>query len=267
MAKPFNKYLYYENSVQTPEEHVRIFDRMFHEIRGRIPMNLKEDFCGTFMISCEWVRSHPKRMSLGVDLDPEPIAYGRKNAYLRLTPAEKKRVKILKEDVCTPIKSAKADVIGAGNFSFNIFKTKEQMVRYFKAAHQTLGKDGIFVLEMAGGPGFIAKGKEQKTYTVKSIGKYMYYWDQKSFDPITHEGTYAIHFREPNGNLKRDVFVYDWRIWTIPELRDMMKDAGFQDTKVYWEAADKKGDGTGDYVQTAKGDNAFAWIAFVVGLK
>ena len=267
MAKPFNKYTYYEASVQTPEEHVRIFDRMFSEIRGRVAMKLKEDFCGTFLISCEWVRSHPHRLSLGVDLDPEPIAYGRTHGFTRLTPTEKKRVKILKADVCTPMKSEKIDIIGAGNFSFNIFKTKEQMIKYFKAAYQTLGKDGIFVLEMAGGPGFIAKGKEQKTYTVKEIGKYMYYWDQKSFDPIQNYGVYAIHFREPSGNLRKDVFVYDWRIWTIPELRDMMEIAGFSSSKVYWEAADRKGDGTGDYVQTEKGDNAFAWIAFVVGVK
>ena len=78
MAKPFDRYRYYENSVQTPREHVDIFSRMFRELRSRDAMSLKEDFCGTFLISCEWVSSHPNRTAIGVDLDPEPIAYGKK---------------------------------------------------------------------------------------------------------------------------------------------------------------------------------------------
>ena len=46
----FNKYLYYENSVQTPEQHVEIYDKMFKYIRKREAMSLREDFCGTFLI-------------------------------------------------------------------------------------------------------------------------------------------------------------------------------------------------------------------------
>ena len=117
MSKTFNKYAHYENSVQTPEEHVRIFDQMFLGIRGRNALSLKEDFCGTFMISCEWVKSHSKRTSIGMDLDPEPLNYGKKNSFTKLTAQEKKRVTLLKQDVCVPTKQ-KVDIIGAGNFSF-----------------------------------------------------------------------------------------------------------------------------------------------------
>jgi hypothetical protein len=262
----FNKYKHYENSVQTPEEHVRIFERMFFDIRRKEALKLREDFCGTFMISCEWVKSHAKRTAVGVDLDPEPLDYGMKNSYKKLKPEQKKRVKLLKEDVCVPTQE-KAEVIGAGNFSFNIFKTKAQMKKYFKGALKSLTKDGIFVLEMAGGPGFIVKGKEQKTYTVPGLGKFTYYWDQQTFDPITHEGMYAIHFRDRKGVMHRNVFTYDWRIWSIPELREMMEEVGFKSTKVYWEDPGFYGDGTGDYVAMESGDNAYAWIAFVVGIK
>jgi hypothetical protein len=263
----FNKYLYYENSVQTPDEHVKIYGNMFREVRKREPMSLREDFCGTFLISCEWVRSHKKRTAVGMDLDPEPVEYGKKNGFKTLNSEQKKRVKIILQDVCHTTKE-KFDIIGAGNFSFNIFKTRAQLKKYFVAARNSLNKDGIFNLELAGGPGFIAKEKEQKSYRVKEIGgKYTYYWDQQSFDPITNHGMYAIHFKTPQGVMHKNVFVYDWRVWSITELRELMLECGFSDTVVYWEASDKNGDGTGEYVLTKNGDNAFSWIAFVVGIK
>ena len=216
------------------------------------------------MISCEWVKSHSRRTAVGLDLDPEPLAYGKKNSFSKLKPDEKKRVKILQQDVCVTTKQ-KFDVIGACNFSFFIFKEREQMKRYFKAALKSLNKDGILVLEMAGGPGFIQKGREQKTYTVKGLGKYTYYWDQQAYDPTTHHGLYAIHFKDSKGVMHKNEFVYDWRVWTPPELKELMIECGFKDACVYWEAMDKKGNGTGEYVKVEEGDNAFAWIAFVVG--
>ena len=97
MAKPFDLYAYYENSVQTPSQHVDIFSRMFRELRGRDAMSLKEDFCGTFLISCAWVGSHPKRTAIGVDLDSNPIVYGKKHGFKELKASEKKRVTILQK--------------------------------------------------------------------------------------------------------------------------------------------------------------------------
>ena len=264
--KSFDKYSYYENSVQTPEEHVHIFERMFLELRGKQALTLKEDFCGTFLISGEWVRSHPKRKAIGVDLDPEPLAYGKAHGFKKLSAAEKKRVKLLRQDVCTPVRD-RVDVIGAGNFSFYIFKEREQLKRYFKAALQSLNQDGILVLEMVGGPGFFKPGKEQHTYTVPGLGRYTYYWDQKSFDPINNHGHYAIHFRTSDGVTHKDCFTYDWRVWTIPELKDLMKEAGFSEVAVFWEGTNSKGEGSGEYLRTEQGDNAYSWIAFVVGMR
>ena len=42
----------------------------------------------------------------------------------------------------------------------------------------------------------------------------------------------------------RDAFVYRWRLWSVPELRDAMMEAGFRSTEVYDrvpEAADGEG--------------------------
>jgi hypothetical protein len=268
MAKilPFNKYFYYENSVQTPEEHVKIFDRMFWDIRRKPALSLREDFCGTFLISCAWVKSDAKRSAVGLDLDPEPLSHGKKYSYQGMRASERKRVKILKQDV-RKVTGKKFDIIGVGNFSFNIFKDRKTLKSYFKAAYQSLSREGIFVLELAGGPGFIKPGREQRTYQVDGLGRYTYYWDQKSFDPITHFAHYAIHFKTPDGVMHRDCFRYDWRIWSIPELRDLVLESGFRDAVVYWEELGKHGNGTGEYIRHEEGDNAFSWIAFVVGIK
>ena len=263
----FNKYLYYENSVQTPEQHVEIYDKMFKDIRKREALSLREDFCGTFLISGEWVKSNPQRTATGMDLDPEPVSYGMKNGYRKLTVAQKKRVKVYLQDVCVPT-NEKFDIIGAANFSFNIFHTREQLKKYFVAARNSLHKDGIFNLELAGGPGLLKDGKEQKTYHVKEVGgKYTYYWDLKSYDPLECHAVFAIHFKSTDGVFHKDCFVYDWRIWSIPELKELMLEAGFSDVCVYWEGSDRHGNGTDVYERTEKGDNAYSWIAFVVGIK
>ena len=106
--------------------------------------------------------------------------------------------------------------------------------------------------------------RERKTLRSKETGKFKYVWHQRSFDPITHNAQYSIHFQLSDGEWKKDAFTYDWRLWTIPEVRECMKEAGFKNTCVYWETS-HKGEGTGEYIRTESGDNAFAWVAYIVG--
>ncbi len=265
-VKAFDKYKHYENSVQTPGEHVGIYDRIFTEVYDKKPLSLREDFCGTHLISCEWVKSDPKRVAYGVDLDPEPLIYGQEHGFKKLKPDQKRRVHILQKDVLT-VRAPKVDVIGVGNFSFFIFKTRTEFLAYAKSAYNSLKENGAFILELAGGPGFIAKTREQKTYRAPGLGKFTYYWDQQVYDPIRCEGMYAIHFKDQYGQMHRDAFVYDWRVWSLAEINDVLIEAGFQKTRVYWEATDKDGEGTGEYLHHKRGDNAYSWIAFSVGLK
>ena len=68
--KPFDKYGLYERSVQRPEFDIDFINRVYTKERARVPLVLREDFCGTAYISSEWVRSHPKRTALGLDLVP-----------------------------------------------------------------------------------------------------------------------------------------------------------------------------------------------------
>ena len=65
----------------------------------------------------------------------------------------------------------------------------------------------------------------------------------------------------------RRAFEYDWRMWTIPEIRECMEDAGFKSTYVYWEGDDGDGGGNGEFERITTEENCEAWIAYVVGLK
>ena len=111
----------------------------------------------------------------------------------------------------------------------------------------------------------IGRMVERRTVRKSKTSKFIYHWDQKSFDPIANRGQYAIHFQLQNGKKIRDAFTYDWRLWGIPEVRDVLREAGFRDSVVYWETS-FKGEGTGEFLPMETGDNAYSWIAYVAGL-
>lgn len=268
-SKVTRKYKLYEASVQSPESHVELLQQMYRDCTGSDPKSLREDFCGTFAISTAWVESSPSRSALGLDLDPEPLAFGKREHWAKLRPEQKRRLSVKKQNVLFPT-TKKFDLIMAGNFSFFIFKERKLLLQYLRSAAKSLKSNGMLTLEMMGGPGSIETIRERKAVFVREGGKrkrgFTYYWDQTAFDPIQQNGKYAIHFHLPDGTKLRDAFTYDWRLWSIPEVRDAMLEAGFKDVAVFWES-EHEGEGTGEYVRSERGDNAYSWIAHVCGLK
>jgi SAM-dependent methyltransferase len=260
-----HKYALYERSVQSPDFHAEWFVDIYKDLRGRFPRHMREDFCGTFKLSCEWVKRNRHNSALGVDLDPEPLAYGRRVHLPELTAAQRKRLRVVNDNVLA-ITSPKVDLVLACNFSFCVFKDRTTLVRYLRGCLRSLRKDGVAILDLAGGPGMIEPMRERKRVRAPDTGPFTYTWHQKSFDPITHEAKYAIHFDLEDGTRMQDAFTYDWRLWTIPEVREAMAEAGFGKTVVYWET-EHQGEGTGEYIRSEHGDNAYAWVAYVAGLK
>ena len=63
------------------------------------------------------------------------------------------------------------------------------------------------------------------------------------------------------------VFKYDWRLWTLPELSDILKEAGFKDVHVYWEGDDKEGYGNGEFTRVTEEENCEVWIAYIAARK
>jgi hypothetical protein len=259
------KYRLYEKSVQSPKVHIDLVEGIARRLRKKPTRRLREDFCGTFLLCCEWVKRNPNYFALGLDLDPEPVQFGKIHHYSQLSRDEKKRLQIQTADVRIPT-TPRSDLIIVGNFSFFIFQDRKNLIRYFKSCLQSLSQEGLLILELAGGPGMITASRERRTVRLGKDEKALYVWHQKSFDPILRRAEYAIHFRLPSGTWMKDAFTYDWRLWTIPEIRDALADAGFKKSFVYWET-DHQGEGTGEYALSETGDNAFAWIAYIVGMR
>lgn len=259
--KPFDKYYYYKRSVQSPDTDVEFLSKAYKEIKGGDATSFREDFCGTFSISCEWVKLNGKHTAYGVDLEPETIEYGRQNYMSKLSEDEQSRITLLNKNVMDK-DLPHVDIVCAQNFSYFIFKKREILRKYFENVYRTLNKDGVFVIDIFGGSQCYEPNEEETDHD-----DFSYYWDQDSFDPVSNEAQFYIHFKRKGEKKRRECFSYDWRMWTLPEVREIMEEAGFSRTHVYWEGTDEDGDGDGEFERVIKGEDCESWIAYVAAEK
>ncbi len=260
-ARTADKYVLYTDAVQTPEAEVTFFDRLYQKLNGQRPIRMREDFCGTAAICCQWVHVGKDNIATGVDLDPEPLGWSRDH-YLSILPAQSARRVHLRQADVLRVRTDPQDVILALNFSYCIFKQRSVMLKYFKRVHKSLTKGGVFILDIYGGPEAQTLVEEETAFK-----NYTYVWDQARYNPITAEALNHIHFRFRDGSTMKKAFTYDWRLWTVPELLDLLEEAGFRQGRCYWEDADKKGEGTGVYRYRKSADAEEGWVAYVVGIK
>lgn len=261
MMTTSEKYRLYEASVQNAEDEVDILTDNFKKLRGRTPISLREDFCGTGALMCAWVQKSKKHTSVGVDLDPEPVDYGMAKHLKKLKLEEQERVTYMLGDVLK-VKTEKTDICVALNFSYFVFKHRKQLLAYFTEVYRNLKSDGVFFLDLFGGP-------ESQT-VVEETRKYRgfdYFWDCSFYDAITNECNFHIHFKPKGQKKHKNVFNYDWRMWQLPELREILEDAGFKKTVVYWEGDNKRGGGNGVFSPTESEDNCLSWVAYIAALK
>lgn len=256
----FDKYDLYTQAVQSPEGDVEFILNTYKELKNKSPKSLREDFCGTFALSCEWIKLKKDHVAYGVDLDPEPMEYGRSHHYKKLTSDQQKRIHLFEGDVLSyPL--PEVDIAVAVNFSYFLFKQRELLKKYFARVHESIKKDGIYIVDIFGGSQ-CQDAIEDKT----PHKKFTYYWDQTGFDPVTNEALFYIHFKVGRQKIEK-VFTYDWRMWSIPEIRDIMHEVGFTKTHIYWEGTAKNGKGNGVFSRTEKGEPCLSWIAYIVGEK
>ena len=86
-------------------------------------------------------------------------------------------------------------------------------------------------------------------------------------DPVTGRCVCHIHFKFPDGSRIKKAFTYDWRIWSLPELREVLEEAGFKKVRVYWEGEDEDGEGNCEFTEDETGEADLAWIAYIVAEK
>jgi SAM-dependent methyltransferase len=251
----------YERSVQAVDVEAEFLRDTYRALRGRDASSLREDFCGTASLACEWVRSGPERHSIGVDIEAAVLDWGRRNRVARLSRPARARIKLLQDDVRT-VSTQPVDIVGAFNFSYYCFKTRDEMRGYFTRVRQALKPDGLFFLDAFGGPDASDITKERT-----KLDGFTYIWEQAEFEPVTSRILCHIHFKFPDGSKIQRAFTYDWRLWTLPELRELLAEAGFSKSRVFWEGDDGEGGGNGEFTEHATGTADPAWIAYIVAEK
>lgn len=261
MAERADIHELYEKSVQAVDVEVEFLQDTFRALRGRDPISFREDFCGTASASCEWVRTSNQRHAVGVDIDASVLDWGRRHRVARLPEAARARVKLLNDDV-RKVVTDPVDLVGAFNFSYFCFKTRAEMADYFAHVRAALSPDGLFFLDAFGGPDAFDVQKEKT-----KLQGFTYVWDQAAYEPVTGRLLCHIHFKFPDGSKIKKAFTYDWRLWTLPELRELLTEAGFSKVRVYWEGDDGEGGGNGEFTEHATGEPDLAWIAYLVAEK
>lgn len=220
----------YEAAVQTPERDIELIERIARARMGRMPLTLREDFCGTALLSARWVESDDDREAVAVDHDREVLAYAERINRAALED-EADRLTLVHGDV-RELSARTFDVIVAMNFSWALFDDRELEV-YLASAARCLEDDGLLVLEIFGG------GELRRPLVREhSHDDFVYIWEQRAYDAERALLEARIHFRHGESEL-RDAFVYRFHLRSLERLRAMLREAGL--TRVELHVEDRRG--------------------------
>ncbi len=263
-AECSDRHVLYQQSVQDVESEIDFVEQTWSELRRRPAIDLREDFCGTANTSCEWVRRDEAHHAIGVDLDKEVLDWGRLYNLSELSQQQSERIKLMHEDVLQA-RPGLADIILAMNFSYYLFLKREDLLEYFVNALDGLVADGILFLDAYGGyeaPMVLTEPRECKD---ENGQEFTYIWEQAAFNPIDSCMTCNIHFEFPDKSRMDTAFSYHWRLWTLPEIQELLYEAGFAKVEVYWEGTDQESnEGNGIYMPAKTGDADPGWVCYIV---
>jgi len=271
LRKPDRHFLY-EAAVQDVDFDLGFFQRIYRRRHGRPFRWLREDFCGTARLACEWVARGTDRHAIAVDLNAETLAWSRR-MHLPWIGDAAKRLKLIRADVRL-VKGPRVDVTAALNCSYWVFKRRRELLGYFRCARRGLRSGGMLFLDSFGGEDAMRALVESRrvrgarAYSGERVPPFTYTWEQKSFNPVDHHLLSCIHFRLDDGRMFRRAFTYDWRMWTLPEIQETLREAGFAHVHVYVQAwDDQRHQPLNIYRRRGRFENQEAWLAYIVGVK
>lgn len=261
-----DKYDLYIESVQDPEGVVRFLDhiyrnKMFHD--PYIPFMLREDFAGTGINCHEWLKSnsvpepsHNKAMA--VDIDSEPI---QKGVDMFGDTYHGNRMYFHCED--SFVYDEPADMIICLNSSIFSVHSREELLRYFNDSYRRLDRDdGVFIFEIYGGPFAYMPGKDEVGFD-----DFTFVWQQEEVDLLSGHSKNSISFKIPDGDDMERAFTYDHRIWSFPELMDILGETDFRDTEVYLNTDFESSKEPDSYEPVDKVDVNTSFEAYIVCYK
>ncbi|KAG6586006.1 hypothetical protein SDJN03_18739, partial [Cucurbita argyrosperma subsp. sororia] len=321
-----SKFQLYQQSVQSPKGDISYLQKFFlMYVGGRQPIHFQEDFCGTALLSIEWLRNDSRRTAIGLDLDLEALTWCMENnvnrigadGYSRISlfhgnvlhPSEARLVNpkpeeelienltledskdnleasasksIVKEESASSndnnyikrnITLPARDIVCAFNYSCCCLHSRKDLVTYFKHARASLSrKGGIFVMDLYGGT-----SSEQKLKLQRKFANFKYIWEQAEFDIIGRKTRISLHFDLKKQQKKlRHAFSYSWRLWSLPEIKDCLEEAGFRSIHIWIrqmpdteEIRSIEGFGTGSevkYEEVETFQQKDSWNAYIVGV-
>jgi hypothetical protein len=255
-------YALYELCVTEPARVVRFIEA----VHAGTPRVLREDFSGTGALARAWAASSEFRSAIAVDSDPKPLA--------RLKDAVRVRCVRARAEACR----RKADAVAATNFPLGYFHDRAALVRYLRGVRASLSPGGVFVADMYGGADAFTPMTLKRTRRGPGGERVDYTWEQRNADALTGLVLNALSFRvwparraaraqsrSPRVRVFPDAFVYHWRLWSIPELRDAVREAGFATFDVYDELADAvDADGRVYVSPVREGELERNWVVYLV---
>lgn len=253
--KGADKHELYQLSVQAPDHEIGFMHDAYKKRFKKVPLSLREDFCGTALLCGHWVKSNPARTATGVDISRDTLDWGISHNIEPLGDA-KARVTLWCRDVRDPGKE-RFDIINALNFSYWVFRTRDEMRGYFATVRKSLNRQGMFLLDAYGGWDAGQPMREPR----KIAAGFNYIWDQNSFDPISGSVVNHIHFEFKDGSKYERAFTYEWRFWTLPEITELLTEAGFRDVSVHWDVAPD--DAEEEYKILSSAPNQPGWLCYI----
>lgn len=233
MSPQLDKFELYELCVQSPDYDAKIL----RAIHGHAPRTLGEDFCGSAAISRAWIALGAAHRAIAVDRDEPTLAKAQSRDPGLAKRALAGRITYILADVMAV--RDRCDMITVQNYSICELHRREALVAYLRHARSRLARRGIFVCDVYAGADCYFTGRIKRLIDGPRGERITYTWEHRTTDPLRARVQNAIHFEVRGGSAGRkplilnDAFVYDWRLWSPPELADAMLEAGFSQVQFY----------------------------------
>ncbi len=273
-----HKLALYRRAVQHPEAEASFLYRTYrHYNRNTPPLLLREDFAGTAAVASAWVGMDDEHQAMAVDSHGPTTRWAQREINKQLGDRAND-LHIVQADVLD-VTGPRVDLSCALNFSTFIYHDRAGLKQYFKSARRGLRPDGLLVIDAYGGPGAMQTGIQSRTVSPETeldpghepcprLPGFLYEWEQRHFDPITHHTECRIHFDLDSGKRIDSAFIYRWRLWTLPELVELMLEAGFKTAQAWCDTYDPKAETSDGVYRPIKKMPARAdWIAYIIGVK
>eukprot|EP00878_Enallax_costatus_P006350 GHUV01006658.1.p1 GENE.GHUV01006658.1~~GHUV01006658.1.p1 ORF type:complete len:283 (+),score=73.04 GHUV01006658.1:87-851(+) len=133
----------------------------------------------------------------------------------------------------TDLTTKPCDIICAFNFSVCLLHKRHEVLQYFRNVHSALCVEpgGLFVMDLMGGHSVEAVRSYKRIHFKTGI---RYTFEQERYNPLTRNIRCHISLKDPQSKrvLKR-AFTYNWRLWSVVDLVEMLKEAGFNRVHVW----------------------------------